>query len=180
MKRNTTQGTNKRKGSPLPTESSREIFAKRRRMNRKISAQFSIESMRLILISKIDIVFDSDSESEEETTTPPRCSNLDTSIEISTLQVNHDSPSEETPNPHNIGINESDIIDAQSTLQIPSSHDSVAFQMPNTTERKINISFLCHPGDEELTLRQPRVSELFGDHISSVQKRSWAKDSTCE
>jgi len=183
LKRNTTQGTNKRKGSPLPTESSREIFAKRRRMNRKISAQFSIESMRLILISKIDIVFDSDSESEEETTTPPRCSNLDTSIEISTLQVNHDSPSEETPDPHNIGINESDIIDAQSTLQIPSSsssHDSVAFQMPNTTERKINISFLCHPGDEELTLRQPRVSELFGDHISSVQKRSWAKDSTCE
>jgi len=140
--------------------------------------------MRLILISKIDIVFDSDSESEEETTTPPRCSNLDTSIEISTLQVNHDSPSEETPNPHDIGSNESDIIDAQSTLQIPSSssssHDSVTFQMPNVTERKMNLAFLCHPGDEERTLRQLRVSELFGDHISSVQKRSWAKDSTCE
>ena len=48
LKRNTTQGTNKRKGSPLPTESSREIFAKRRRMNHKISAQFSIKSMWLI------------------------------------------------------------------------------------------------------------------------------------
>jgi len=67
------------------------------------------------------------------------------------LQVNHDSPSEETHDPHDIGLNESDIIDA--TLQIPSSlsssHDSVAFQMPNTTERRMNISFLCNPGDKE-------------------------------
>jgi len=98
------------------------------------------------------------------------------------LQANHDNPSEETSDPHDISLNESDIIDAQSTLQIPSSssHDSVAFQMPNTTERRTNISFLCNPGDEELTLRQPRVSELFGDNLSSVQKRSWVKDSTCE
>jgi len=43
QKRNTTQGTNKRKGSPFPTESSCKIFVKCRRMNRKISAQFLLD-----------------------------------------------------------------------------------------------------------------------------------------
>jgi len=52
--------------------------------------------------------------------------------------------------------------------------------MPDTTERIVDISQLCNPDDEERTLRQPHVSDLFGDNLSPVIKRSWAKDSTCE
>jgi hypothetical protein len=44
----------------------------------------------------------------------------------------------------------------------------------------MNIAFLCNPNDEDPDLRQPRVSELFGDNLSPVQKRSWVKDSTCK
>ena len=50
--------------------------------------------------------------------------------------------------------------------------------MPNQTEDAMNISSLCNPNDEELSLRQPRESELFGNNL--IYKRSWAKDSTCE
>lgn len=53
-------------------------------------------------------------------------------------------------------------------------------QIPNQTEYSMNISFLCNQNDEEDGLRQPSTSELFGDNLDSVQKQSWAKDSTCE
>lgn len=53
-------------------------------------------------------------------------------------------------------------------------------QSQSTTKRTTNISFLCNPNDEELGLRQESVSELVGDNLGSVQKRSWAKDSSCE
>jgi len=106
----------------------------------------------------------------------PRSPNLDVSMENDTL-----CPSEENPNLHDIGSNDSDMTDVQFTSQIPSSHQhSVAFQTPTPTEPRINISFLCNPNDEELELHQPSISELFGDNLSSVQKQSWAKDSTCE
>lgn len=70
-------------------------------------------------------------------------------------------PSRDTPNISDISFDEDD-------------------QTPNPTEGRINISFLCNPNDEELDLRQPSTSQLFGNDFSSVQKRSWAKDSTCE
>ena len=80
-----------------------------------------------------------------------------------------------------IGSNNGDITDAQFISQIPSSsHDSVAFQTPNPTEHRMNISVLCNPNDEEAILRQSSISELFGNNLSSIQKRSWATDSTCE
>ena len=96
---------------------------------------------------------------------------------------NDTPPSEENPNLHDIGSNEGDTMDVQSASQIPSSSrhsESVTFQSPNPTEPGINISFLCNPNDEDLDLCQESLSELFGDNLSSVQKRSWAKDSTCE
>jgi hypothetical protein len=72
--------------------------------------------------------------------------------------------------------NFSDTMDVPSTSQIPSSsHDSV-----NSGSGMPYISFLCNPNDEEESLRQPTVSQLFDKNLSSVQKRSWAKDSTCE
>lgn len=47
----------------------------------------------------------------------------------------------------------------------------------STTKHTMNISFLCNPNEEEEPgLRQP--SELVGG--GSVQKKSWANDSTCE
>ena len=101
--------------------------------------------------------------------------------ESSAPQADNTSSSEENPDMHDVSSNESDIVDAQSTTQVPSSHhDSVYFHMPDTTERIVDISQLCNPDDEERTLRQPHVSDLFGDNLSPVIKRSWAKDSTCE
>ena len=74
------------------------------------------------------------------------------------------------------GSNFSDTMDIPPASQIPSSsHDSV-----NSHSGMPGISFLCNPNDEEDSLRQPTVSQLFDKNLSSVQKRSWAKDSTCE
>jgi hypothetical protein len=73
------------------------------------------------------------------------------------------------------GSNFSDTMDVPSTSQIPSSSNSV-----NSGSGMPYISFLCNPNDEEDSLRQPTVSQLFDKNLSSVQKRSWAKDSTCE
>ena len=101
--------------------------------------------------------------------------------ESSAPQADNVSSSEENPNMHDISSNESDIVDAQSNPQIPSSrHDSVSSHMPDTTEHIMDISHLCNPDDKEQTLRQPRVSDLFGDNLSPVTRRSWAKDSTSE
>lgn len=121
-----------------------------------------------ILISKINIV-DSDSEDSEDSEESEESTNEDTNITQQDKNTEHD-----------IGLN-SDITDVESISQIPSSsHNSAPFQMPNLTKRMMNISFLCNPNDEDVSLRQPSVSELFGDNLSSVQKRSWAKDSTSE
>jgi hypothetical protein len=54
----------------------------------------------------------------------------------------------------------------------PPSHATL--RTTKETGSKMNISFLCNPGDEHINLRQP------SNHSSSVQKRSWAKDSTCK
>ena len=132
-------------------------------------------------MTKINIVIDSDSDSEEEMITLPRNSSLDANMENNASQANDTRLSEENPSLHDIELNDGDITDVQSISQIPSSsHDSVTFQMPNPTEHRLNISFLCNPNDEEPNLRQSSISELFGDNLSSVQKRSWATDSTCE
>lgn len=80
---------------------------------------------------------------------------------------------------HDIGSNDQNITGVELISSAPSSsHDSLTFQMPNQTEDAMNISSLCNPNDEELSLRQPRESELFGNNL--IYKRSWAKDSTCE
>jgi hypothetical protein len=100
--------------------------------------------------------------------------NVDVNVENNELQ----GSSEDIPNPHNIASNDGDTMDLDSISPTPPSHQrSVTFQTP---EHSRNISFLCNPFDEEPGLRQPSVSQLFGDNLSSVQKRSWAKDSTCE
>lgn len=67
------------------------------------------------------------------------------------------------------------MMDIQSTSS--SRHNS---HTPNPTEPKMNIAFLCNPQDEDPDLRQESVSELFGSDLTSVHKRSWAKDSACE
>src|ERR1700679_1641941 len=93
----------------------------------------------------------------------------------------HTSQSEGNSNFYDIGSNDNDIADTQSTSQIPSPNlDSVTFQTPEPTDLMTNIPFLCNPLDEHINLRQPSMSELFGDNLSPVRKRSWAKDSTCK
>jgi hypothetical protein len=106
---------------------------------------------------------------------------VDVNIENNALQDYHTSASEENPNQHDIDSNDSDVMDVQSISPIPSSiDDSHTFQTPNPTERRIDISFLCNRNDEEFSLRQQSESDLFNNNLSLVQKRSWAKESTCE
>lgn len=92
-----------------------------------------------------------------------------------------DHHTEGNSNFDDIGSNDNNTTDAQSASQIPlPGHDSVTFQTPKPRGSMMNISFLCNPSDEHINLRQPSTSELFDDDLSLVQKRSWAKDSTCK
>ena len=126
---------------------------KKPKHNSTISEQPFTSSIQ-IQIPKIFVVVDSDSEGE--------WMNLEENI------AQQDSPLD------NIGSN--DQTNDQSNSQAPSSsHNSVTSQMA-----QLNISFLCNPNDEEPVLHQPRVSKLFDKDLSAVQKRSWAKNSTCE
>lgn len=100
---------------------------------------------------------DTDSSYEEEITTLPMISNL--------ARDESYCPSEDDIDP----------TDSEMYVQEP-----VTLPTTNTSSHGMNVSFLCNPNDEELCLRQPRVSVLFDENLSSVQKLSWAKDSTCE
>ncbi len=43
-----------------------------------------------------------------------------------------------------------------------------------------NIASLCNPNNEELEIRQPCTSPLFGNNLDAVHKPSWIESSTCE
>ena len=63
---------------------------------------------------------------------------------------------------------------------IKTSDGDVIMDDQSQPTTKHAISFLCNPNDEDVELRQPSLSELVDDNLDSVQKRSWAKDCTCE
>jgi hypothetical protein len=122
-----------------------------------------------ILISKINIVSDSEPSTEEETPTLQQYSNLHLTTESNPSQADH-------PNLQDITSDNHDIMDVETISQIPSSSQhSATFPAPNS-----DILILCNPNDEAQDLRQASVSKLFHTDLSPVQKRSWAKESTCE
>lgn len=105
---------------------------------------------------------DSDSYSEEEIATTT----------FSKPDTNNPQPDDDTDLPEgNSNDSNDDDMDVQESVTLPA---------PSSTSRATDISFLCNPNNEDPSLRQPRISDLFDKELSSVQKRSWAKDSTCE
>lgn len=113
----------------------------------------------------------SDSDFEEEST---NSTNSDVSME-NHLPPRHTSPSEENPGQHDIHSNDGDNDSIMMDVQPISSS-----RHTSSPKSRSNIMFLCNPNDEDPGLRQESVSELVGNNLSSVHKRSWAKDSTCE
>ena len=65
-------------------------------------------------MTKINIVIDSNSDSEEEMITLPRISNLHANMENNASQANHTRLSEGNPSLHDIELNDGDITDVQS------------------------------------------------------------------
>ena len=114
--------------------SSHEISTKCQRVNRKISEWLHMELMSLILILQIYIVHNSDS--EEEMTTLTQFQNANAITENAAQQDNYISPSEETPNPHDINSHshDNDMTDISSSQRPSSGQPSVASQTPNQTE----------------------------------------------
>ena len=117
-----TPGSLQRKPKPNTTKrrdktnmSSHEISTKCQCVNRKISEWLHMELMSLILILQIYIVHNSDS--EEEMTNLTQFQNANANTENAAQQDNHISPSEETPNPHDINSHshDSDMTDISSS-----------------------------------------------------------------
>jgi hypothetical protein len=102
---------------------------------------------------------------------------LDSEEEIMTLPISSNPYAQQDDNTSLLEENNVPSNDCADDMNV---QESVTFPAPDPTSQSMSISFLCNPNHEELHLRQSRVSELFDKNLSSVQKRSWAKDSTCE
>jgi len=121
------------------------------------------------------LVHNSDCESEEETTCSSQNQNQNQNIENHNENANREEEND-------IDSDNEYLTDSRSSppYRLPPPQDLVSSETPNPVTRRLAISSLCNSQDEDSILRPHTVSGLIGDDINDVQKKSWAKDSTCK
>jgi hypothetical protein len=69
---------------------------------------------------------------------------------------------------------------SDSEMDPPPSPTLESVDSSRPLKQRMNIAFLCNPGDEDQNLRGHHMSQLFSDELDVVEKRALAEGSSSE